>query len=896
MTGRSAWCTRILLALTLAVAVATAFQASHYETPGGNRPAIRRIGTTSILPGGRVLAPLGRQLVTGPGPFGLALSEMGRIVTVNLGPERLSVTFLEVDRKGTWESHQLLAARPPRIEGARDVDEKELRSTFMGVVFAGEKQVWMAEGNSGRVRLIDFATGDRRRLIDLNQEPYRDSFTGDLALDAGRGILYIVDQSNFRLAAIDVRRGRIISSVSVGRLPFAVTLSQDAKVAYVANIGVFQYAALPGIDKNRAKATGLAFPAFGFPSTEAREGAVRQSETGEVRVPGLGDPNSKQSNSLAMVDVSDPAAMKVTAYVPTGKPFSAEVAGGSSPSAVLAAGEDVFVSNAHDDSITVIDSKTGTAKTEIELCIPGLEKLRGVMPLGMAFDAASGWLLVAEAGINAIGVIDVKSRAVLGHIPVGWFPTRVAVQEGQVYVTNAKGQGTGPNLPGREMYQDANGLVDLLRRGTVSIFPMPARGDLEKHTATMMSVNGFVPAAGAPPAIPDGIKYVVLIVKENRTFDEVLGDVPAAENGRVAGARQLAILGNAGYADGGGHRLSLQRVSTTPNHHAMAQRWMFSDNFYADSEVSVDGHHWLVGNYPDAWTETSLMAAYAGQKDFRFPTTAPGRLLFAGSDASVHPEEIEEAGTIWHHLERYNVPFRNFGEGFELAGVEEGPGLKPTGARYLTNIPMPDPLYRNTSRTYPGFNMNIPDQYRAAQFIAEIDANYLKPGKELPRFIFIHLPNDHKTKPRPEDGYPYESSYVADNDLALGKIVEYLSHSPWWRQMAIFVTEDDAQGGRDHIDSHRTVLLGIGPYFRKNYALHTNTSFPGLLKTIFRILGVPPLNLYDACAADLSEGFTNEPDFSGYAPLLPDARLFDPAKAREPLDPKPSVRMDSRER
>src|SRR6267154_623395 len=184
----------------------------------------------------------------------------------------------------------------------------------------------------------------------------------------------------------------------------------------------------------------------------------------------------------------------------------------------------------------------------------------------------------------------------------------------------------------------------------------------------------------------------------------------------------------------------------------ISRRWAFSDNFYADSDVSVDGHHWLVGAYPNAWTESSLLAAYSDQKkDFRLGS-APGRLLFAGSDSSVPPEGQMEGGTIWHHLERHQVSFYNFGEGFELAGVDEGKDLEPTGARFLTNVPMPDPLYRNTSRQYPGFNMNIPDQYRAGQFIAEMERRYGNGKEPLPRFIFIHLPNDHMADERPADG------------------------------------------------------------------------------------------------------------------------------------------------
>jgi hypothetical protein len=147
-------------------------------------------------------------------------------------------------------------------------------------------------------------------------------------------------------------------------------------------------------------------------------------------------------------------------------------------------------------------------------------------------------------------------------------------------------------------------------------------------------------------------------------------------------------------------------------------------------------------------------------------------------------------------------------------------------------------------------------------------------------------------RPRPEDGYPYEASFVADNDHALGRIVEYLSNTKWWREMALFITEDDAQGGRDHIDAHRTVLLVAGPYAKKNYVSHRNSSFPGLLKTIFRLLDLPPLNLFDAAATDLSDCFTDTPDFTPYRAEPVDDRLFKPEEARQPLNPEPSPRLD----
>ncbi len=878
-----------MLAALLLLA-ACALPAAEYAAPAGTRTAMRRPGAESILPGGRMIAPLGRQYGTGPGPFGLAISPDGKtVVSANGGPQRYSLTVLEKNKR-YWRVRQLVA---PLAKAGVEEEEDAWRSVFMGLAFDGERELYASEGNSGRVRLIDPASDQPKHIYDLNQAGFADSYTGDLALDRQRGLLYVVDQANFRLAIIDLRKRRILSSLRVGRLPFSVALSPDGRKAYVTNLGMFEYRPIPGADPKQARATGLPFPAFGFPSPEAWAGAPRQTERGPVDVPGLGDPNVREANSLCAIDVTDPAAPRIEAFIPTGLPFGRGSLGGSSPSGVAATPHLIFVSNAHNDSITVIEAGTYEVRATIPIRIPGLEHLRGVLPIGLTYDPASGWLLVAEAGINAIGVIDVKQLKVAGHWPVGWFPTRVLVDRGAVYVTNAKGHGTGPNAD-RSAFQDS--FQGVFRRGSISIFPLPEGASLAKLTARVLELNGFVPVNRPAAVLPAAIRHLVLIVKENRTFDEVFGDIPSAANGRVNAAPTLARFGR--YADVSSlrrtlrSRIALRGVNVTPNHHAMAERWAFSDNFYADSEVSVDGHHWLVGSYPNAWTESSLMASYGGQKDFRLPTTAPGRLHFPQSNSSVHPEEQLEAGAIWHHLERHGISFRNYGEGFELAGVDEGKGLKPTGARYLTNVPMPEPLYRNTSREYPQYNMNIPDQFRASQFIAEVERKYLQGGEPFPRFIFIHLPDDHLSKPRPEDGYPFEACFMADNDYALGRILEYLSRTPWWPQMAVFITEDDAQGWVDHIDSHRTLLLVASPYAKKNYVSHVNSSFPGLLKTVFRLLGIPPLNLFDAVASDLSDCFTDQPDFTPYRVLPIDPRLFDPAKAKEPLDPEPSPRMD----
>jgi YVTN family beta-propeller protein len=861
---------------------------AEYAAPAGTRTAARRPGAESILPGGRMIAPLGLQYATGPGPFGLAVNANARmVVTADGGPGRYSLTALIRDGR-RWEIRQVAAPR----QDDPDAEKDDWRSVFMGLAFAGERSVWASEGNSGRVRLVHMPDGKVEQIYDLNQNGFRDSYTGDLALDRARRLLYVVDQANFRVAVIDLGKKRIAASLRVGRMPFAAALSPDGQKLYVTHVGMFEYKAIAGADPKRILETGLPFPAFGFPSKEAAEGARRETASGSVDVPGLGDPNLAESNSLAVVDVSNAEAPRIERFVRTGLPFGGKIMGGSSPSGVLAAGGRVYVSNGHNDSISVIDPSAGQKIADIPIRIPGLEQYRGVLPIGLAYDAKTGWLLVAEAGINAVGVIDTRSMKHIAHLPAGWFPTRVVVEGGTVYVSNAKGHGTGPNAT--EYAAIERSFQAELRRGTVSIYPMPGADDLEAHTARVLELNGFAPLETAVKPLPKALRRVVIIVKENRTFDEVFGDIESASNGTVNGAPMLARFSRYAMVSSprGGFRSrnTLRNVNVTPNHHEMAARWAFSDNFYADSEVSVDGHHWIVGSYPNAWTQSTVMAG--GQKNFRFPTTAPGRLQFPQSNSSIHPEEQLEAGALWHHLERHGIKFRNYGEGFELAGVHEEGGMKPTGARLVTNVPMPDPLYRNTSRDYPQYNTNIPDQYRAAQFIREIEEKYIKGGEEFPRLLFIHLPNDHMSKPRPEDGYPFTSSYVADNDYALGRIVEFLSKTPWWREMAVLVTEDDAQGGVDHVDSHRTVFLALGPYARKNYVSHVNSSFPGLLKTAFRILGIPPLNLYDAAAADLGNCFTDEPDFTPFRALPINPLLFDPAKARDPLDPVPGPAMD----
>jgi DNA-binding beta-propeller fold protein YncE len=669
---------------------ATAGAAQSHSSPAGIRPPAQS-AEAAILPGGRVIAPAGEQHPTGAGPFALELSPSGKsLVTANIGPGDPSLTV--IDKANSWQGSQL------RLEPGG------LLST--GLAFSGEHSVFVSEGSSGSVALIDLDTGERRRTIDMNQAGSEGSFAGVLVPDAPRGLLYIADPANLRIAIADTRLRRIIVSVKLDFAPSALTLSLDRRSLYVAG------------------------PA-----------------------------------AVAIADVTDPSKAKVESVIRTGA--AAEQPTGLA--GIVIAGGRLYVSDPANDSIVAINLESRRVESEIAIRIPGLEQLRGILPAGLAFHEKSGWLLVAEAGINAIGVIDTKSGKVLGHIPAGWNPTCVRVNRDAVFVTNLRGNGLAPRL---------------IRRGSVSIYPLPAADELSAYTEYVLRSCGFKARPQDPATLPDAIRHVVLIVKGRRSFDEILGDRTSAANGAVMAAPRLAHLGSSGYADGERLRLSLQQVDVTPNHHAIAKQWAFSDNFYAE--------------------------------DFD-----------------------REFGSISKYFASHEISIRKF----------EAPP-----------------------------NSLLPDTVKASEFITEMNQQFVKTGRDLPQFLYIALPNDSITHAAPDRGYSYPESGMADNDNALGQILQYLSKSPWWKQMVVFVTESSGDG-IDHVDPARTLLLCAGPWVKRDYVSHANTSFAGLLKTIFRILHVPSMNLFDAAATGLSDCFTSVPDYNSYQALGVDTRIYDPAKA-----------------
>jgi hypothetical protein len=378
---------------------------------------------------------------------------------------------------------------------------------------------------------------------------------------------------------------------------------------------------------------------------------------------------------------------------------------------------------------------------------------------------------------------------------------------------------------------------------------------------------------------PSPIQYIVFVSKENRTYDEVFGQLPQGK-----GDPSLARYGAGVTFSNRRKTATVDNAVVMPNHLLLARQFAIADNFYCDSDHSADGHRWLVNTYPNEWVETSVAAAYGGRRGMAEGSVAPGNLALVGSSGAIYPEDYNEAGSMWEHLDRHGIDFFNFGFGLEMAATLSDSTMKYMGVTYQANYPVPAPIFEKSSKKYATYNMAIPDQFRLATFMEEFNERWTGPGKTLPSVLTIILPNDHGAGERPEAGFPFKESYMADNDLALGRLVEFLSHTPYWKNMAIVVTEDDSQDGKDHVDAHRSLLMVISPYAKKDYVGHVHYSFGSIFKTFWHILGLPYLNQYDATATDLADLFTSEPDFSPYRAVPVDARFFDPAKALTPMD------------
>jgi YVTN family beta-propeller protein len=848
----------------------------------------------TILSSGRYLRPVGRHIPVAREPYGLAMSRDGKTLFVASDGVGQIIT--------DWrEGKPLVTVVKPPISLAKG--GRPRTSSGGGVDFAPDgRTLYWSSGDTGAVYVLDVAAPEKIIEMSLDTEvggrKYEDSYAADVKVSGDGRHLYCADVTNFRVVVVDAARRQVVGSVPVGRYPYALAVMGDK--VYAANIGLFEYSPVPPPNDPRFDKRGLTFPPYGYPSKEARDGVEVEGR----KISGLGESNVPESFSVWGMDVSKPEAPMVVCRLKTGLLVGApsdngKTIGGSAPNFLAGHGEELFVSNGNNDMIERIDlGRNEIAARRRIVPSPLVARVRGVSPSGMAVSPDGKRLYVAELGINAIAVLDTKTLSVLGHIPTAWYPYRVAISPDgrQLVCICFRGFGNGPNAGKEIPRSDFLGM-----RGVVSVLEVPSDAELKMMTADVLACNGIVDRrvdreAMSSPVIPtapgrisEQIKYVVFITKENHTFDTIFDRVPGAKHDPA-----LLRWGLHQTIEGKGQP-RLDDVAVMVNHNALARQFSLSDNFYVEPETSGVGHRWLVGVQPNNLMQMTYSVGWSFKKD----SSAPGRRYSMGSNASLIPEDYPEAGSTWEHLARNGITFRNYGEGFEFPGVNEGEDTHPTGAREVVNIPMPKVLFDNTCREFPIFNTNIPDQYRAHWFMKDVERLFLNGKEPFPSFVNIALCSDHGADPKPDKGYPYLASWMADDDLALGRIVEFLTHTPYWKDMAIFVTEDDAGGEPDHVDAQRSVLLVISPWARRGYVSHRHTTIVSMHRTLYQVFGLPPLNMFDALANDFSDCFTTTPDIRPYTCMPVDPRVFDPEKAVDPKDPdygkarlQPSTPMD----
>ncbi|HEY2084376.1 MAG TPA: beta-propeller fold lactonase family protein [Verrucomicrobiae bacterium] len=505
-------------------------------------------------------------------------------------------------------------------------------------------------------------------------------------------------------------------------------------------------------------------------------------------------------------------------------------------------GDFLFVANANDNTVTVIDTKSGRpAETIWAALFPNA--LPGSTPNSLALSPDEKLLFVANANVNAVAVFNVenpgKSRS-LGFIPVGWYPTSVRVTpDGRhLLVTNGKGNEARANpngpQPTRESARDQ--YIAKLFQGTLSIIDLPSEKNLARQmadwTAQTMKCSPLREDSAVHAARPEGnpvplrpgdgspIKHCIYVIKENRTYDQVFGDI-AEGNGDAA--------------------LCLFPERVTPNHHKLAREFVLLDNFYVESEVSADGHEWSTAAYASDYVEKTWPLNY-GHKNTKFPYPSEG--LF--------PIAYPSSGYLWDKAKEAGVSYRSYGE-FVQNG--EKPGM-PAVTRLKNLEDHFDPGYRS-------FDLSYSDTNRAARFLSELK-RYEQEG-DMPALQIVRLPNDHTHGVTVGQLTP--TAYVADNDAGLGQLVDGVSRSKFWPSTAIFIVEDDAQNGPDHVDAHRTVALVVSPYTRRHKTDSTLYSTSSMLRTMELIVGMKPMTQFDAAAAPMYNSFAAQPDVRPYEAL-----------------------------
>lgn len=796
-----------------------------------NQSTTERVGrgaNGTVTPVNQRLTPLGRVIeLPDLRPQVLALSPDGRLL-VTSGKSSEIVVLDPVSgaiRQRIAMPNEKQEPSPGEVSPNILKPDKEAIVSFTGLVFSPDGRRLYLSNVKGSIKVFAVAadgtiTPAHTLLLPEAKAPRRkEEIPAGLAISSDGSRLYVCGNLSNQLLELDSATGQVLRRWPVGVAPYDVVLV--GKRAYVSNWG-----------GRRSGAGDLTGPAGR--GTEVRVDPVRfVANEGSVSVLDLENDVKKQRPNAEILTGLHASALAM------------------SPN-----GRWVVCANAAADTLSVLDTRTEKVVETIWARAKPSDLL-GASPNALAFAPDGKTLYVANGSQNAVGVIrfdpaDRESHLV-GLVPVGWFPGALLhdTARHQLVVANIKG------LPERTKASSngAQGYNSHQYSGSLSLVPVPAKKDLPALSETVARnlrrdaiAQSRLPARPGQPARPvperigepSPIKHVVYVIKENRTYDQVLGDVSAGN-----GDPKLCIFGNA----------------ITPNQHALVREFVLLDNTYCAGILSADGHQ---------WSSTSFSTDYMEKSFAGFPRSYPDGMGEDEADALAYAP----TGFLWDNALKYKKTVRNYGEFAAPAVRWRDPKRKgspdflacyrawkgETNDVIFASTPMVDSLKGIQPADYVGWEMSVPDQYRADFFLRELKD--FEARGEFPQLTLICLPNDHTSGTG--KGTPTPDACVADNDLALGRIIEGLSHSRFWAETAVFVIEDDPQAGWDHVSGYRTTAYCVSPYVRRGAVVSSQYNTTSLIRTMEQILGLPPMNQFDASATPMWDCFQDTPDLTPF--------------------------------